>query len=91
MEKLPMEYFLEVYEDSFTNDPSFHLESSSPLPSLTVGDYFNHRLIETWHTQPKTETEAFKIKELDHIFWVIEGSHIGYKLMVCLEIVPREW
>ena len=91
MEMLQTQYHLEVYENSFENDASFSIQSSTPISSLSIGDYFNHRTIDTWHNSPNTETEVFQIKEIEHIFWTIENSHIGHKIMVCLKIVPRKW
>lgn len=88
---LPTQYHLEVYEDSLVNDPSYHLQSSTPFAAFAVGDYFNHRGHDGWHERPNTETEKFKIKEVEHIFWSIENSHNAHKLMVVLEKVPYEW
>lgn len=90
MSKLPMQYHLEVYEGSFRNDPSLAVESTTPLPKLSVGEYFDHRGTGNW-TSPPATGEIFQIKEIEHIFWEIEGSHIGYKLMVCLAAVQKEW
>jgi hypothetical protein len=89
MDALPLQYHLEVYENSFVNDPSLSLQSSSPFPSFAVGDYFNHRTQDVWNKKPETGAEAFRVKEVEHIIWSIEGSHIGAKVMVCLEIVSR--
>ena len=88
---LPTEYHLEVYEDSFASKLiSYHLHTSSPLPRLSVGDRFNHRGLDGWVNRPKDD-EAFIVKEIEHIFWTIEESHIGYKMMVLLETVPHDW
>lgn len=89
MDVLPVEYHLEVYEGTFINDPSISWSTSTPFLSISVGDYFDHRGSGNWHEPPK-EGERFKVKEINHIFWEIEGDHIGQKLMVCLEIVDGE-
>lgn len=86
---LPSEYHLEVYEGSFINDPSCSLESSTPLPALSVGDRFDHRMIGNWYHKPDSKKEFFRIKEINHLFWEIEDSHIGYKMMVCVEIAAK--
>jgi hypothetical protein len=91
MTALPIQYHLEVYEGSFANDPSFSIEATTPLPSFSVGDYYNHRAHNGWSQLPNTEAEAFRVKAVEHIVWVIEKSHIGYKAMVLLEIAPRNW
>jgi hypothetical protein len=91
MQQLPVQYHLEVYEGSFVNDPSYTVQTSSSLPNIAVGNYFNHRTHDGWNRRPNTETEAFRVKEVEHIVWSIENSHVGHKLMVLLEVVPRKW
>lgn len=88
---LPTQYHLEVYEDSFVNDPSFFLQSATPFSGISIGDHFNHRGHDGWLDRPNTETEKFVIKEIDHIFWTIENSHHGHKLMVLLKKEPYTW
>ena len=86
MQSLPNEYHIEVYEESFINDPSISWSSKSPYPAVNVGDFFEHRTYDRWYNTPKPG-ERFVVKEIEHIFWEIEGSHIGHKLMVCLKAV----
>ena len=88
MEKLPIEYHLEVYETSFRNDPSVSMMSDSQFPAISVGDYYNHRLTSNWDYPPKPD-EAFQVNRIEHIIWENEGHHIGHKLMVCLVKVPH--
>ena len=54
-------YYLEICEDSFANDPSLVFESSTPIGTFNVGDYFNHRNFSGWIKKPNTETEKFVI------------------------------
>ena len=86
MERLPVQYHLEVYESSWKNDPSVAWSSDGPFPALSMGDYFEHRTIESWHAPP-TEGQRFQVMEIEHIFWEIRDSHIGHKLMVLLGII----
>lgn len=88
---LPTHYFLEIYENSLGGTPSLSFESSSPIGTFNVGDYFNHRNFDGWLKSPKTETEKFVITQVEHIVWKIEDSHIGYKTMICLKIIPYDW
>ncbi len=90
MKPLPIQYHLEVYENTFVNDPTLSFNTTTPLPTFSVGDFFNHRTQDGWTAKPKTESEAFRIKAVEHIVWSIEDSHVGYKVMVCLEVVPRQ-
>ena len=89
MKNLPIEYHLEVYEGSFRNDPSIQWSASTPFPTISAGDYFEHRTYDRWYNPPK-QGQRFKIKEIEHIFWEIADEHIGHKLMVCLEVVSDE-
>ena len=40
---LPTRYYLEICENSLANDPTIVFESSTPIGTFNVGDYFNHR------------------------------------------------
>ena len=88
---LPTQYHLEVYENSFVNDPSYSLQSSTPFSAVSVGDYFNHRIHSNWHDRPVTEKEKFVITQIEHIFWTTEGSHNGQKIMLLLKKEPYTW
>lgn len=83
---LPIEYHIEIYVDSWLDDPAIAWKSDKPFPALSVGDYFEHRTAGDWLIRP-AENQRFKIKEIDHILWAIDDSHIAHKLMVLLEIV----
>lgn len=88
---LQTRYYLEVYENSFANDPTLAFESSSPIGAFNVGDYFNHRNFDGWIKRPITETEKFVIKQVEHIVFKSEDLHVGHKVMICLKIVPYKW
>lgn len=87
MNPLPTEYHIEVYENSFINDSVWAAESKTPFPAISKGDRFNHRGLSdiAWYNPPQ-RGQCFRVKDLEHIFWVIENSHIGHKLMVSLEL-----
>ncbi len=91
MQTLPTQYHLEVYEGSFVNDAVWSVESSTPFLAIAIGDRFNHRGLSSvaWYDEPKAG-QYFRVKDIEHIFWVIESSHIGHKLLVSLEIVTEE-
>lgn len=40
---LPTWYSLEIYENSFANSPSLIFESTTPIGTFGIGDFFNHR------------------------------------------------
>nr|WP_273262165.1 hypothetical protein [Pseudomonas sp.] len=91
MNPLPTQYHIEVYEGSFINDPAWGAESTTPFPAISKGERFNHRgLVDAaWYAPPKSG-QCFRVKDIEHIFWVIDDSHIGHKLMVSLELAPSE-
>ncbi|WP_439850187.1 hypothetical protein ACTACG_19550 [Pseudomonas syringae] len=84
---LPIEYHIEIYENSFLNDPVWGIQASMPFPSLNVGDEFDHRGLAgaAWDSTPE-RGQRFAISKVKHIFWEIENRHIGHKLMVALEL-----
>ncbi|EOK5721971.1 hypothetical protein ACM6XB_004562 [Vibrio parahaemolyticus] len=90
-EHLPTKYSLEVYEDSFTNDPSYYVDSLTPFSNISVGDFFNHRVTDTWYETPDTATEKFKVSEIEHIIFVHEKRHNHHKTMIVVKKVPYSW
>ena len=51
---LPTRYYLEICENSLANDPTIVFESSTPIGTFNVGDYFNHRTFDGWIKRPNT-------------------------------------
>lgn len=60
---LPTRYYLEICENSLANDPTIVFESSTPIGTFNVGDYFNHRTFDGWIKRPNTESEKFVITQ----------------------------
>jgi hypothetical protein len=91
MKSLPTEYYLEVYEGSLINDPSWSVESSTPFLAIAKGDRFNHLGLSSvaWYNEPQSG-QYFRVKDIEHIVWVIESSHIGHKILVSLELMEGE-
>lgn len=91
MKSLPTQYHLEVYEGSLINDPVWNVESSTPFLAIAKGDRFNHRGLSAiaWYNEPQ-RGQYFRVKDIEHIFWVIESSHVGHKLLVALELMSDE-
>lgn len=85
----PIEYHLEIYEESFINDPLWSAEASTPFPSVSVGDRFEQRSLaeQSWHSSP-SENQEFRVKDVEHIFWELEKS-VGHKLMIKLHLVEK--
>lgn len=85
---LPTYYHLEVYEDSFANEPSYFVESTNAFLALSVGDYFDHRNYDFWQNAPDTKTEKFVIKQIEHVVFAIKDSHNTHKIMILLRKEP---
>lgn len=88
---LPIEYHIEVYQDSFLNDPIWGVQANSAFPAISVGDAFNHRGVGdlAWDPLP-VQGQEFIVAKVEHIFWEIENHHIGHKLMVALKLSGQE-
>ena len=84
----PVRYSVEIYVDSWL-EPDAGWRVETPFPSVSVGDYFEHRTYDRWQ-RPLGPDQRLKVKEVEHIFWEIEGSHLGHKLMILLEVVKDE-
>lgn len=80
--KLSVEYTLEIYEKSFTNDPTVVFQSSTPFMAFHKGDYIHPGL---WDNQVDARPGAwFEIKDVVHRVWEIEGSHVGHQIGLCI-------
>lgn len=83
---LPTEYHLEVYEDSFVNDASLLIQSSTPFSGIAVGDFFAHQSHDGWHAAPNTATEKFVVQQIEHGLWTV-STHNAHKLMLLVKKV----
>lgn len=84
-----IQYRMEIYEDSFANDPTEAFYASTPFLTVSVGDYMNTT---GWGRQPRGAGAgmATRVKAVEHIVWQIErAGHVGHSLSVCVEVVPR--
>jgi hypothetical protein len=89
MSAQPIEYFLEVYENSFINDPVWSVEAKTPFPTLSIGDRFDQRALTNvaWDREANDDQE-YRVIDIDHIFWNV-GGKLGHKLMVKLALTRR--
>ena len=81
---LPIQYRMEIYVDSFVNDPEATFYSSTPFLAVAVGDEMRPALWPNSHYLPAT---IAKVTAIQHIIYEIEGKHIGHSLSVCVEIM----
>ncbi|QLC24601.1 hypothetical protein HFP57_05870 [Parasphingopyxis algicola] len=85
---LPVEYHLELYTSSFYGDPFFSIKTSTPLSPISVGDQFEPRGFTDFPLK-LAEGSILKVVDINHYIWEIETSHVGHKVMIVVEIAPR--
>lgn len=86
---LVIRYRVEIYEKSFRNAPTVSFETSTPFQPINVGDYLAPG---AWEVQPNLELkkgQTLQVKAIQHIFWKIDGSHVGHSLGVCVDAVDQ--
>jgi len=89
-EYLPVKYTVEIYEDSFVNDPSGYVETNAPLHSIQVGDYLSHETSDMWGAGVQVpDGHVLKVIARRHFLWKIEQKHVGHSLSVCVKAVPK--
>jgi hypothetical protein len=91
IEHLPIRYRVEIYEDSFWNDPSAAWHSTTPFLGIHVGDFIDPR---TWCeegslSKPLQDNQLLRVKSVNHLLYNIKGSHVGHSLSVCVETVAK--
>lgn len=84
----PVKYRIEIYEDSFVNDPTVVLHATEPFLSIHAGDYIADRCWEV-ATNSDMQGKVMRVKAVQHIIWSIKDSHVGHSLSVCVEAVPK--
>lgn len=84
------EYHLELYVGSFRNEPIWSIQSASPFPSISTGEYMMYEgLRQLAWVNPPTKQQRIKIDDVEHCFMPVENLLI-HKLLVKVEIVDRE-
>jgi hypothetical protein len=83
---LPIQYRVEVYVNSFDNDPDASFESKMPFPAISVGDTMEPSM---WPNAEHSSSKVAKVIAVRHLLWEIEKSHIGHSLSVCVKIEDK--
>ncbi len=85
---LPIEYHMQVYEESFSNDPVWNTSSLGPFLGVARGDEFSLGLQDiAWYSPPSKE-DMHVVKEVSHIVAEI-GDSILHQVNVCVTLQPR--
>ncbi|VVO93251.1 hypothetical protein [Pseudomonas fluorescens] len=83
-----IEYFFEVYEESFTNAPVWSVEAVTPFPAVSIGDRFNHLGLDVASVKTASEEEEYRVVDIDHVF-SDTGGKLAYKTRVKLMVTHR--
>ncbi|OQC53595.1 MAG: hypothetical protein BWX54_02382 [Verrucomicrobia bacterium ADurb.Bin018] len=84
--RMPIQYRVEIYVDSFNDDPDASFESNMPFPAICVGDTMEPS---TWPNAEHSGSKVAKVIAVRHLLWEIENSHIGHSLSVCVTIEDK--
>lgn len=80
------DYHLEIYEPNDSSCVAASYVSNSPFMSLQIGDSINGISMNDSDLK-----YTVRIKDIQHIFWEIEGSHISHKICVFTEVLPDRY
>ena len=80
----PTKYALEVYENCFSNEPSYCIFSSTPFSSISIGDRFEPSVSKKWIDPPNKQTEKFVISAVEHLIFALEAYNT-HKVMIALK------
>ncbi|MEB7889190.1 hypothetical protein NGK36_07745 [Hafnia alvei] len=78
------QYYLEIYEPEDSSCVAGYFESDTPFGALNIGEQINGASLNNTE-----EKKHLRIKDIQHIFWEIEGSHLAHKICVYTEILKR--
>ena len=78
---LETEYHLEIYPPNDTSYIIGNYCSKTPFLAMSVGDIIHPSSLNT-----TDEPETLVVKDIQHIIWEIENSHIGHKLCIYTEL-----
>ncbi len=78
---LPIQYYLEIYPPNDTSYIVAEYFSSTPFPSMNKGDIINATSL-----NKTDDRKTLIVKDIQHIIWEIEDSHIGHKLCIYTDL-----
>lgn len=78
------QYHLEIYEPDMSDCVAGHYESDTPFGALCVGDEISGMSLNL-----SDRHKNLRIVKIQHISWVIEGSHMSHKICVSTELLGQ--
>jgi hypothetical protein len=84
---LPVVYILEIYENTFRNDPSCSALLAGPLQAIQIGDCLANEGLDP---QPDVPTgQILKVVGLRHLISTIRSDRVTHSLSVCVKAVLK--
>lgn len=77
------EYHLEIYEPDDSRCIAASYQSATPFATLSIGD-----AIHGGSMNLSDKNKSVRVKDIQHIFWEIAGSHTAHKICVFTELIP---
>jgi hypothetical protein len=89
--QLNTRYRIEIYENSFINNPAAAFDVASPFPPINVGDHIDHRTLASAGSPENAlrKDKTFRVKAVNHLAREIGGSHVVHSLSFCVEVIPQ--
>lgn len=78
------EYHLEIYEPDDSRCVAALYQSDMPFSTLSIGDVIHGGSMNLSNTN-----KSVRVKNIQHIFWEIEGSHTAHKICVFTETLKE--
>lgn len=78
------QYHLEIYEPDMSDCVAGLYESDTPFGALSVGDEISGMSLNS-----SDRHKNLRIIKIQHIFWIIENSHMSHKICVWTELLNK--
>jgi len=88
---LPVHYVVEIYEDSFDNDPCKTFNTTMPVMTFHIGELIDPTILNLSRETGQPKGEWLKIINIAHQIWEIDRSHVGHQIRLCVKYVPRPY
>ena len=83
---LPVQYHLELYEPNSALDVLLSVRTVTPLGPFTRGDLITLDSL----SLGRSPGQILRVVSVEHILWIIDGSHVGEKVCVFTVAVADE-
>jgi len=86
-ENIPNKFRIEIYENSYVNDPTIAFYAATPFLTVSVGDHIDPTC---WsHGQPDDPKKLFKVIGLRHLIINTLDTHNVHSLSVLVELTEK--